>query len=171
MPEFAIPPENVEISLSVLGPKASAPTLMPSWPAVILPVLLTPPANVANVTVSKENVRPSAPSPTLMPLLPAVITPLLVMPPEKVDSLMVSPLKCPTMPPTRMPVVAAEIVPKLLMPPEKFDSRTVALVPVAVRPTKTPYLPDSVPALLMPPANGWRSSTRTTVPPLMASLL
>jgi hypothetical protein len=81
------------------------PTLMPDWPAEIVPLLTIPPP--APVLPKTATLWAKMPSPA------AVSVPLLLMPPEKL----------PTLVETSIAALLAEMAPVLLMPPPGRRSR------------------------------------------------
>ena len=92
LPEFAMPPAKVFTVVS---------TPMPTLPPVMVPLLLTPPPNVA--------------APMKMPVASAINVPALRTPPENDTALSA----------TRIAASPdAEIVPALLMPPVKVEPDT-----------------------------------------------
>ena len=126
---------------------ALPPTKIPSPPAEIDLLLVTPPVNSATPAVPPE----VALSPMKTPTPPAEIVPALATPPENCDSTTDALLKA--LPPMKMPSPADAVIALLLVtPPKNAENVADWPRPAALPPTKTPSSPaEIVPLLLMPP--------------------
>jgi hypothetical protein len=113
VPLLVIPPMKV-----ATPDRVSKPTPMPADPAEIVPILITPPANVDTLLRS-------------MPEAPAAILPVLVMPPPPAELPKTATL------PTRIPALfVADRRPELVRPPAKVVSPNIlmALPPAEIVP-------------------------------------
>src|SRR5579883_64273 len=167
-PDTSMPIAAFTVPLLAMPPaKLEATTSMPWPPAEILPPLLMPPVKVATLltltAVRVDEIVPLLPMPLLTCArlsteMPArtptlrtsaiVMLPLLLMPPRNVSF----PLPLTTRPPAN-PVM----MPLLLMPPLNVETELTE--------TATAALPETKPALVMPPAKVVRSKSEMALSP------